>query len=142
MGAVCLGWVLALTPAAGPLGEAAKKELAALEGNWALVRFERRGTVPEADRPVLTIKGSKWSMPDLGGDFEVIALDPTADPKLIDLRGPSNDGKTRDREGIYKVDGDTLTVVAYARADKKRPTTFDTPTDPGVNLHVYKRVKK
>jgi uncharacterized protein (TIGR03067 family) len=69
---------------------------------------------------------------------------PTADPKLIDLRGPDRltKGRTKDREGIYKVDGDTLTLVVYARADKKRPTTFDTPTDAGVNLHVYKRVKK
>ena len=147
MGATLLSSVLILGPAAAPLGDAASKELAALEGGWVLVRFEQRGKVtevPEADRPVLTITGTKLAMPALGMEAEVIALDPTADPKLIDLRGPDplNPGKTKDREGIYKVDGDTFTLVMYGKADKKRPTTFDTPTEAGVTLYVHKRAKK
>src|SRR4051812_14303389 len=147
MSATLLAWVLVLTPAADPLGEAAKKELAALDGDWALVRFEQRGTVtevPEAERPVLTIKGTKWLMPAVGGESEVIGLDPSTNPKVIDFRGPDprTKGGTKEREGIYKLDGDTLTLVVYARAEKKRPTPSDPPPEAGVNLHVYKRVKK
>jgi uncharacterized protein (TIGR03067 family) len=147
MGVTLVGWILILTPAAGPLDDAAKKELAALAGDWALVRFEQRGKVtdvPEEDRPVLTIKGTRLSMPALEMEADVIALDPSANPKLIDLRGPdrTTKGQTKDREGIYKVDGDTLTLVMYGKADKKRPTTFDTPTEAGINLYVLKRAKK
>jgi hypothetical protein len=42
--------------------------------------------------------------------------------------------------GVYKVDGDTLTIALADRADP-RPTGFATPPPPGVIVCVFHRVK-
>jgi uncharacterized protein (TIGR03067 family) len=89
----------------------------------------------------LTIKGTSWSFPATGEKGEVVALDPTCNPRLIDLKAVTRSGKTFTREGIYKKDGDTLLISIKQGEDKKRPTTFDTPTEAGTVLFVLKRAK-
>jgi uncharacterized protein (TIGR03067 family) len=145
MGITLSGWLLVLTAGAGPLGDAAKKELAALDGDWVVQRIEAGGQKQEPDdgeRLVLAVRGIKWSFQATGEELEETALDSTTDPKVIDFKDirPGRGGK--EREAIYKRDGDTLTVVVYQKADKKRPTTFDTPTEAGTVLFVLKRAKE
>jgi uncharacterized protein (TIGR03067 family) len=44
-------------------------------------------------------------------------------------------------QGIYKIEGDTLTICA-SRGKVERPTTFESPEGSGITLYVLKRVKK
>jgi uncharacterized protein (TIGR03067 family) len=132
-----------LSAGADPLSDAAKKELAALDGDWLVMRTEQKGQKREpGERVVLTIRGTKWSLPATEEDLEVTALDPAASPKTIDFKITSRKTVTNERVGIFKRDGDTFTLVMYQRAGKKRPKGFDTPTEAGVVLYVFKREKK
>jgi hypothetical protein len=47
------------------------------------------------------------------------------------------DGNLVDRGRPARHDGPTV----YQKADKKRPTMFDTPTERGTTLYVFKRAK-
>ena len=75
----------------------------------------------------------------------MMKLDPAVDPKILDIKslvdkGPITKGTVI--EAIYKLDGDTLTLVGYAGEEKKRPANFDPPKDDGVGMWVLKRVKE
>ncbi len=145
MSPALLGCLLALSPAAGPLDKAALKELKALEGDWTVVRLEAGGKKhkPGPDEQMkLTFQGAKWSFPATGEEGEVVALGASSSPKLIDLKSTRRGRGAIVREGIYKADGDNLTIVLYQGTEKKRPTSFDTPTEAGTVLFVFKRDKR
>src|SRR5687768_16581455 len=102
------------TPTAPPeekeLPEAAQKELKKLEGKWKLVKEVTANGERELE-VVLEFKGRKLSidMMEKKERFElsVTALDPSTDPKCIDLtflveKGPIPKGTVL--EGIYKLD--------------------------------------
>jgi uncharacterized protein (TIGR03067 family) len=128
-----------------PFDEAARKELKALEGDWALQRLEAEGKKHEPgpdERMVLTIKGAKWSFPATGEQGEVIALGTSSSPRLIDLKSTRRGREALVREGIYKLDGDTLVIALYQGKEKKRPTSFDTPTESGTVLFVLERARR
>jgi uncharacterized protein (TIGR03067 family) len=140
-----LGCLLALSAGADPLDKAALKELKALEGDWALVRLEVEGKKHEpgaGERMNLTIRGTKWSFSGTGEQGEVVALGTSSSPKLIDLKKTRRGGAAIVREGIYKLDGDTLTLALYQGTEKKRPTSFDTPTEAGTVVFVLQRAKR
>lgn len=140
-----VGCLLVLSNGADSFNEAARKELKALEGSWVIERIEAGGKKHEpgsGEKAVLTIKGPKWSFSITKEKGEVVALDPSCNPKLIDLKGIRMGREAIIREGIYKIDGDTLTIVFYQGKDKRRPTHFDTPSEAGTVLFVLKRVKR
>ncbi|MBX9628222.1 MAG: TIGR03067 domain-containing protein [Gemmataceae bacterium] len=134
-------------PADGPdadLPPEAVKELKKLEGKWQLVKLGRDGKETEfpadGNKLVGEFKGPKWF---LGKDEKgsVVALESVNGVHLIDMRSsePGRNGAVD--QGIYKLDGDTLTLVVNQGKRKVRPTGFDTPTDKDVILAVMKRVK-
>jgi uncharacterized protein (TIGR03067 family) len=140
-------------PAADPPKEmelpvAAQKELKKLEGKWKLVK-EVSADGEREPEVVVEFKGRKLSL-DMkekkeNFEFSVTALDPSTDPKCIDFtvlveKGPLAKGTVI--EAIYKLDGDTLTLVGYAGEGKKRPANFDPPKDEGAGMWVLKRVKE
>jgi uncharacterized protein (TIGR03067 family) len=125
--------------------EAARKELKALEGNWVVERIEAEGKkleLGDAERAEFAIKGRKWTFSITQEKGEIVALDPSCNPKLIDLKNIKMGREAIIREGIYKIDGDTLTIAVYQGEDKKRPTNFDTPTETGTILVVFKHAKR
>ena len=103
---------------------------------------ERRKHEPAVgDSITLTIEGTKWAF----GMFqagEIVALDPSTNPKLLDLKSIRKGGDDTVNEAIYKVDGDTLIICIYQGKDKKRPTSFDKPTEGETVLWTLKRPKK
>lgn len=113
-----------------------------LEGSWALVSEESDGSAaPEEIRrsAVLKIEGVKYSLHL--GELKLtgrISLNPTQSPKAIDLR--DDDGVTPGgiRRGIYRIDGDRLTLC-IARYDEKRPVTFSGAPGAGTTLQTWKR---
>jgi len=64
-----------------------------------------------------------FRLPDGWKSFDgTLRYDPTSEPKEIDLSQPSDPNKVT--YGIYKIEGDTLTISMGA----KRPKTFDEPS--------------
>jgi uncharacterized protein (TIGR03067 family) len=131
-------------PKKAELGAAARKELKALEGNWVVQRIETKdGKHEPADGEsiTLTIEGTKWTFGTLQSG-EVVALDPSADPKLLDLKSVRKGREDTVNEAVYRVDGDTLVICIYQGKDKKRPTSLDKPTEGDTTLWTLKRSKK
>jgi RNA polymerase sigma-70 factor (ECF subfamily) len=123
----------------------AKKELDKFQGQWVGVSREERGKkMPDkfAMQYKLTIQGNRWTVKDGDGSENDVAIqiDPSKNPKTIDLTFKVDKERTYTFLGIYKLEGDTLTVCLRA-APRGRPKHFET-TREGGNLEVWKRAKK
>ena len=149
-----MGWrstlvVMVGTLALAGVGAAADEvdvdaETKKIQGAWILVSSESDGkAVPAED-----LKERKLQM--VFDKDEVLAtmeervvslgtfkLDPARTPRWYDRT--YSDGTPR--RGIYRLEGDTLTIC-LAGLGKDRPTTFETKKDDGRSLLVYQRAKK
>ena len=66
--------------------------------------------------------------------------DPKKDPAQIDIIPPEKNGPPA--YGIYKVDGDTLTLAVIPGKDMERPKKRESPAGSMVMLMTFKRAKK
>src|SRR5437899_11030226 len=102
---------LALLPAQD---NAAKKDLAAMEGTWTLAGMEVDGKEVPADKlqgATLTIRGNKYALVTRGKQHDVeISLDPGKTPKGIDMKFLDGPNKDRVGKGIYQLDANTLKI--------------------------------
>ena len=131
-------------PKKAELNAAARKELKSLEGEWVVQRIETKDRKEEPgddERISLTIKGTKWTFGTLQ-EGEVVALDPSTNPKLLDFKIVRKGREDTVNEAIYKVDGDRLVICIYQGKDKKRPTSLDKPTEGNTVLWTLKKSKK
>ena len=62
-------------------------------------------------------------------------------PPQIDMIGTEGDLKGKVALGIYKLDGDTLTIC-YVMPGKERPAAFESQPQSGAFLVVWKRSEK
>lgn len=149
--AVALALVLGAVGRAGDdTDKAMEKELKALEGNWQCTREEGGGRLtPEiiVKGYRLAIEGTKyqtiWGGKSLGGAATILKLDPTANPKTIEVEWTSGATKDQKQLGIYKLSGDKLEICWAEASAKTRPKKFT--TTPGVGsgnlLVTYKKEK-
>ena len=136
--------VACLLRSAGAAQDDVKRELDSLQGAWQCVSFEEKGTsLPEEQIKTLklTFKGYKASHAGKDGktDQATIKIDPSKKPKAIDLMLLTGPDKGKTVQGIYTIDGDTLTICG-AQAGRERPTEFKGGKD--VNLMVFKRDRR
>jgi uncharacterized protein (TIGR03067 family) len=140
--AVLFGVVLAV----GAPGdkEAPKKDAPSIVGEWDGEKAVRGGMerpIPDggvkvtftADGKLLFKEGFKDATE---GSYKV---DAKKNPAEIDLNPPNEDGTLL---GIYKFDGDTLTICLSDKNSTERPTKFESPEGTNVMLITLKRVKK
>jgi uncharacterized protein (TIGR03067 family) len=131
-----------------PAGKGAEpdKDLKALEGTWQVESAKMDGQEFSGDDVAdsrLVVQGDRYKQQEKDQVKEdgVIKLDPAQSPKAIDLRIMSGDDKGKTQLGIYKLDGDTLTVCLAKAGDKDRPKEFATKQGSGVLRIVFKRKK-
>ena len=140
--AVLFGVVLAV----GAPGdkEAPKKGPPSIVGEWdgeKAVRGGQERPIPDggvkatftADGKLIFKEGNKD--PEEGS----YKVDAKKDPAEIDLTPPREDGTLI---GIYKIDGDTLTICLSEKGSADRPTKFESPDGTNIMLVTMKRVKK
>jgi RNA polymerase sigma-70 factor (ECF subfamily) len=132
---------LADKPVVTNADEASKDEEKIL-GTWTLVSFEEGGQKAPEEKikmatATLTADGRMiFKMGEQEQQF-TYKLDPSKTPKTFD--GTNDRGRTA--LGIYKLDGDTLTVC-FERGGGDRPTEFASKEGTTVVLEVLKREKK
>jgi len=143
--------ILALAVTAGapaPKETPKKKEGPSIVGTWSLERGESGGMViplpPGGNELSLTFnddgtlvahKGGKG--PDENGKF---SHDPKKSPAEIDLTESRPGGKDMMIRGIYKIDGETLTICMAPLGE--RPTKIESPAGAQTIIMTLKRVKK
>lgn len=108
-----------------------------IQGTWRLTAGERGGQPFLAeilDNAVLIFKGDAMTTRIKGRDSTFsFALFPDRTPCGIDLNMNGTIG-----EGIYRLDGDTLTIV-HTEAGRERPSTFATEAGTPLTMLVLKR---
>ena len=97
---------------------------------------------------------SDISSPYTGNSFQIqsedgkplyagtVRVDPSAQPAAIDFEHTAGALKGKVRQGIYALDGDTLTVCDNAlHLDKGRPAAFEATRGSGYVLITFKRAR-
>lgn len=130
--------------------DAVKAETKNLQGTWSVVSAEREGNkVPddEIKKTTLVIKGDKLiarktentPKPEEKITEMSFTLDPTKNPKWIDVTYTSGERKDESSQGIYEVKGDTLKICMSRAAT--RPMEFETKPESQRHLMILKREK-
>jgi uncharacterized protein (TIGR03067 family) len=136
--ALCL---IPLTQAPRLLGTEKKEH--PLQGTWQAISADNGGEVEpkeNLEKARLTIAGDKIKFRD--GEFDIegtIQVDESKAPKTFDASFPDESGKVHRVLGIYKLEGDVLTMCFDVESET-RPTEFTT-TPKSRTLIVWQRVR-
>ncbi len=135
-----------LTAALALAAAADKKDEDLLQGRWKVMSVENNGKKAEAKviaNMKLVVAGDKMTALD-GNDVMdeyTFRLDPTAKPRAIDLTIQTGDEKGKTVRGIYRLEGDALTVCVAEPDKKDRPREFSAPEGSSFMLLVFQRAK-
>jgi uncharacterized protein (TIGR03067 family) len=140
---------LALTVAAPAPKETPKKEAPGIVGSWSLEKMEFGGMPLPAGAAgqgdlALTFNQDGTVVATKGGKVEpgpaTYSHDPKKSPAEFDLTEGRGGGKDMTIRGIYKIEGETLTLCMSPMGE--RPTKFESPAGGQTIMMVFKRFKK
>src|SRR5262249_47226167 len=146
------GVALVMAGAAGLRGGAAaqqegarQEQLGKVQGKWVLVSVNIDGKTQEEDEikdRFMVVKGEKATAlyKDKERGTASLKVDPSKSPAHIDSTYEDGPAKGTTLKGIYKIEGDTLTIC-YGGFGKDRPTEFARKPGSGTILVVQKRAK-
>src|SRR5262249_10552038 len=124
---------------------AIREEIARLEGEWSMVSCERDGQILPAEfiqSGKRLAKGNETTV--LFGEQvyfkSAFSPGPANEPKTIDYILTSGPNQGESQYGIYKLEGDTVTLC-FAAPGSPRPLEFKTRAGDGRTLTVWKRKK-
>lgn len=118
-----------------------------LAGPWSFSSLEHGGEKApkkELDALAYSVAGEKVVVregKEIKEESSVVLLDPSAKPARIDLRITSGDDKGKLVKGIYRLDGQTLTVCV-AEPGRDRPAAFAAARGSGNTLMTLARKKE
>jgi len=120
-----------------------KADLKKLDGEWKIESWVQFGQQVPMDAS-WNFKGDKYTLDQGNGNVEegTIKLDVDKKPPFMDLDISAGNCKGKLQVGIYKVDGDTLTVCFAWPDAKERPTEFESTEKNRAILITLKRPKK
>lgn len=128
-----------------PAAKEARQELEKLQGTWRFVSLEIDGqALPEGalKDAKIVIKGDAFDSSSFGIVYTgTVKVDPTQNPKTIDLAFNAGPEKGNTTLGIYELDGDTLRLC-LALNKKERPKEFSSKPGSGLALEKLKREKQ
>jgi uncharacterized protein (TIGR03067 family) len=136
----------AVVPGLAEENEAAKKDIAQLQGEWSMVSGSADGqSMPDqmVKQMKRVCKGDEITT-TMGGQlfFKArIRVDPSKKPKTIDYQ--MTDGLTKGKEqlGIYEVDGNTFRSC-FGKPGAARPADFTSKPGDGRTVSAWKRNKQ
>lgn len=117
-----------------------------LQGEWVFAAQEGDGEQVPANLLLplrLTIEGDTFAVRAQGQVLQegTATYDAAKSPKAVDVAVTGGSDKGTRWLGIYKIDGDTVTLC-FDPTGKKRPTEFKAEKGSGLFLNVHTRVKK
>jgi uncharacterized protein (TIGR03067 family) len=120
-----------------------KDDLETLQGGWSMVLVFVNGDELPSDQVKtgeLVIDEDDYN-PKLGASVEpsTIKVDTSTNPKSIDFTFTTGFLRGTSTKGIYRLEGDVLTICRALSPETARPTEFAAPTDSGLLLVVWKR---
>ena len=124
--------------------DAAKKDLAAMQGPWILTGLEADGkdaAPAKLEGTTLTIKGDIYLLKTKSQSHEVrLKLDASKAPKHVNMTFLDGANKDKTLEGIYEVKDGTLRIARGLLPDQRRPEQF--ATWPNTSYFVMTWTKK
>jgi uncharacterized protein (TIGR03067 family) len=138
-------WPLTVALAVAAPAPAAKKDEDKLQGTWKVVSVEHNGKKAEPKMIAgwtLVVAGDKMTARD-GNDVmdeSSFRLDAAAKPPAIDLTMTAGNDKGKTVRGIYRLDGDRLTICV-AEPGKERPKEFRAPEGAEATVLAFERSK-
>jgi uncharacterized protein (TIGR03067 family) len=128
--------------------ENVQQELKALQGTWKAVAMEAGGKpLPKEATPEFTFiigaEGKSTGKMAQGEYSTTITVDPRKTPRTMDNLHESGGFQGKKQYGVYKLEGDKLTVcmTAPGRMETDRPKDFNTKDTPHV-VFVFERLKE
>jgi uncharacterized protein (TIGR03067 family) len=139
-------WLILATGLALAGAQPAEAAQENLQGTWTATEAERDGTA--ADDVVghrLSVAGDRFriqSRDDTPLYAGAVRVAPSAQPAAIDFEHTEGALAGTAWQGIYALDGDTLTICDNApNLDKSRPAAFEAKSGSGYVLITFKRAK-
>ncbi|HZT81824.1 MAG TPA: TIGR03067 domain-containing protein [Gemmataceae bacterium] len=136
-----------LLAAAAPRPDPARQEKEKLQGTWVVLQLLEGGQSPPADvveQIRLTFRGDKLltrERREKQPEEQTYKLDPTRNPKRIEITPAAGPNKGQPFPGIYELEGDAMRIC-LARPGQQRPTQFLSPRGTDLILMVLKRAPR
>ena len=142
--ALAVGALVFLLGADAAKEEAVNKDLENFQGVWTVVSMELNGKpLPEERRKKtrLTIRGEHFTF-DTGHDTHegLYKIDPTKDPKELNIVITRGDEKGKAYLVIYKFEGGKM-IQCMRQDNKSRPREFTGKAGSGCDFEVWQRQK-